>query len=66
VLPFEQEAAYAYGEVVTDLYRCGQPIGPMDMLIAAHAKAEGAILVTNNTRECSRVEGLALEDWSHA
>ena len=64
VLPFDQGAAYAYGEIVADLYRCGKPIGPMDMLIAAHAKAEGLTLVTNNTGEFSRVEGLALEDWT--
>ena len=66
VLPFDQDAAYAYGEIVTDLYSRGQPIGPMDMLIAAHAKAAGLVLVTNNTREFSRVQGLALEDWTHA
>jgi len=64
VLPFDQDAACTYGEIVTGLYRHGQPIGPMDMLIAAHAKAEGAILVTNNTREFARVEGLVLEDWT--
>jgi len=39
------------------------PIGPMDTLIAAHAKVLDLILVTNNTREFSRVDGLVLEDW---
>jgi tRNA(fMet)-specific endonuclease VapC len=38
-------------------------IGSMDMLIAAHALALGVILVTNNTRELQRVEGLRIEDW---
>jgi len=66
VLPFDQSAAYSFGVIAADLYGRGQAIGPMDMLIAAHAKAEGLILVTNNTREFSRVEGLALEDWTHA
>ena len=46
------------------LERKGTPIGPMDMLIAAHARAEGLILVTNNTREFERVEELELEDWT--
>lgn len=46
------------------LERKGTTIGPMDMLIAAHARAEGLILVTNNTREFERVEELELEDWT--
>ena len=66
VLPFDGSAAAEYGPICTNLRRRGKPISPMDMLIAAHAKAEGAILVTNNTREFSRVDGLALEDWTHA
>ena len=66
VLPFDGRAAAEYGPICTNLRRRGQPIGYMDMLIAAQAKAEGAILVTNNTREFSRVEGLSLEDWTHA
>jgi tRNA(fMet)-specific endonuclease VapC len=41
----------------------GQPIGQFDLLIAAHAVAQNATLVTNNTREFSRVPTLALEDW---
>ena len=43
--------------------RAGTPIGDRDTLIASHAKALGLTLVTNNTREFSRVEGLPLEDW---
>ena len=46
------------------LERKGTPIGPMDMLIAAHSRAEELILVTNNTREFGRVEELELEDWT--
>ncbi|RKI38881.1 type II toxin-antitoxin system VapC family toxin [bacterium D16-51] len=41
----------------------GIPIGPMDMLIASHAKALGITIVTNNTNEFKRVSGLKLEDW---
>ena len=63
VLPFDDLAAAEYGEVCADLQRKGMPIGTMDMLIAAHAKTEGLILVTNNTREFERVQGLTLENW---
>ena len=63
VLPFEAHAAEAFGLVRDYLQRRGQPIGPYDLLIASHAIAENAILVTNNTREFSRVPTLALEDW---
>jgi len=64
VLAFDSAAAFEYGIIRAQLQSRGLPISPMDMLIAAHAKAEGAILVTNNTREFSRVEGLMLEDWT--
>lgn len=63
VLPFDDLAAAEYGAVCADLQRKGTPIGTMDMLIAAHAKTEGLILVTNNTREFERVDGLNLENW---
>lgn len=42
------------------------PIGPMDMLIASHARAEGLTLVTNNTRKFNRVEELDVEEWTIA
>jgi len=63
VLDFDGLAAEEYGRIRADLEHRGTPIGPMDMLIAAHAKAEGLILVTNNTREFARVKGLEVEDW---
>lgn len=63
VLPFDDYAALEYGKICADLQRKGTPIGTMDMLIAAHAKAENLILVTNNTREFERVVGLELENW---
>ena len=44
--------------------KAGNVIGPHDMLIAAHAKSEGLILVTNNTREFKRIPGLTVEDWT--
>ncbi len=63
VLPFENKAAAEYGKIRADLRKKGTPIGIMDMLIAAHAKAENLIVVTHNTREFERVEALQLDDW---
>ncbi len=57
-------AAVFYGELRTDLEKRGQPIGSMDMMIAAHALSLDATLVTHNTREFRRVKGLRLEDWA--
>ena len=62
--PFDETAAESYGIVRATLEKKGRPIGPLDTLIAAHAIALGAVLVTNNTREFRRVPGLAVEDWS--
>ena len=64
ILPFDDKAAREYGKIKTDLQNRGAPIGPLDTLIAAHAKAIGAVLVTNNTKEFVRVDGLQLEDWT--
>ena len=64
ILDFDGQAADEYGRIRAALEKKGTPIGPMDMLIASHAKAEGLILVTNNTREFNRVEGLVVEDWT--
>lgn len=64
ILEFDTCAAEEYGRIRADLEKKGTPIGPMDMLIAAHAKAEDLVLVTNNTREFERVEDLEVEDWT--
>ena len=64
ILEFGAEAAEEYGRIGADLEKKGTPIGSMDLLIAAHAKAEQLIIVTNNTREFKRVEGLPVEDWT--
>ena len=63
ILPFDGEAAEVYGKVRAALERKGLQIGPMDTLIAAHALSKGLTLITNNTREFVRVDGLAVEDW---
>ncbi len=64
ILPFDEKATWVYGELRAELERLGQPIGALDTMIAAHALSRDAILVTNNTREFSRVEGLRLENWT--
>lgn len=64
ILPFDQAAAEAYGWIRVRLETRGSPIGPLDTLIAAHAVSVGAVIVTNNTKEFSRVENLAVENWS--
>jgi|WetSurMetagenome_2_1015567.scaffolds.fasta_scaffold1341488_1 tRNA(fMet)-specific endonuclease VapC len=63
VLDWGRRAADRYGIVASDQRRKGLPIGCMDTKIAAHALAEGLILVTNNTDDFGRVEGLRLENW---
>ncbi|MFH0924049.1 MAG: type II toxin-antitoxin system VapC family toxin [bacterium] len=64
IYPYDDEAAKTYGEIRTYLERMGNPIGSLDMLIAAHAKSLGHILVTNNEREFKKVPGLKTENWA--
>jgi tRNA(fMet)-specific endonuclease VapC len=64
IVDFGGRAATHYGKVRADLETRGIPIGPLDTLIAAHALSLGVTLVTNNTAEFSRVNGLTVEDWS--
>lgn len=63
ILEFDTAAAEEYGNIRARLEKSGTPIGSLDMLIAAHAKASGCTLVTNNLKEFSRVEGLKAENW---
>ena len=63
VLPYDDAAARVYGEIRAQLEKQGSPIGPMNMLIAAHALSQGLTLVTNNEREFRRVSGLSIENW---
>lgn len=66
VLPFDAEDARAAGEIRATLKKRGTPIGPYDLLIAGQARARSLTLVTANTREFARVEGLSVEDWTAA
>jgi len=63
VIPFDTKAARIAADVRADLEQQGRMIGPIDNLIAATAMASGAILVTRNTNEFSRVPGLLVENW---
>ena len=63
VLPLECPADRNYAELRNTLTRQGTPIGPNDLLIAAHALATGLAVITANAREFSRVPGLAVENW---
>lgn len=63
ILPLEPPADRHYAELRCDLEKRGTPIGPNDMLIAAHARASEARLVTTNIEEFTCVPGLAVENW---
>ena len=63
VLPFDSDCAHAYGRIRCQLERAGKKIGHNDLLIAATALANNAVLVTNNVDEFKRVPGLSLECW---
>ncbi|SLM30824.1 conserved hypothetical protein [Desulfamplus magnetovallimortis] len=63
ILPWDKEAVDATTEVKRQLMTKGTPIGSNDTAIAGHAIATNCLLVTNNTREFSRVDGLKYEDW---
>jgi tRNA(fMet)-specific endonuclease VapC len=65
VASFNTQAARKFAEIKQQLSSTGQLIGPMDLLIAATAIAQNNTLVTNNTREFSRVPGLRSENWIH-
>jgi tRNA(fMet)-specific endonuclease VapC len=60
---FDLAAAAVYGRVRGELEGAGQPIGPYDTLIAAHALSLGLVLVSDNVKEFSRVSGLRIENW---
>ena len=63
VLDFSDGMAYDYAEIRSILEKSGNPIGANDLLIAATALNKKAILVTHNTDEFSRIQGLDIEDW---
>jgi len=64
ILDFDYPCTLEYGVIRAGLEREGTPIGPLDTLIAAHAKRADVVLVTNNEREFDRVPGLKIENWT--
>jgi len=63
IFNFDYNATTEYGKIRSSLEKKGTPIGPLDTLIAAHAKSLNYTLVTNNEHEFRRVEGLQVENW---
>ena len=63
VLAFSAKAAAHYGQIHAGVEHLGKPVGPLDMLIGAHARSEGLIVVTNNAREFQRLPGVRVENW---
>ena len=63
VLPYGSKAAQHYGAIRAGLEKLGQPIGVNDLHIAAHARSEGLVMVTNNVGEFARVPALEVENW---
>lgn len=64
ILSYDDMAAQEYGKIRAYLQRRGTPIGPMDMLIAAHALSVNCTLVTNNEAEFSRIVSLKIDNWA--
>jgi len=65
IIPFDSAGADFYGKIKATIEKKGMLIGPNDLIIAATALARNAILVTDNTNEFNRVEGLVMENWIH-
>lgn len=63
VLDYGEKAAHHYGDIKAGLEQRGAVIGPNDLHIASHARSEGLTLITNNTGEFKRVEGLRIDNW---
>ena len=63
ILDFDVDAADCYGKIRAGLEKHGTPIGPLDMMITAHAQSLGYTVVTNNVKEFSRVSALRIENW---
>jgi len=63
IVNYDEKSSIEYGKIRANLEKKGQVIGSQDMLIAAHAKSMGITLVTSNTKEFDRVDGLVVENW---
>jgi len=63
ILPYDEIAAGIYGDIRLQLEKRGEPIGPLDLLIAAHALSRNLVLISNNEKEFKRVQNLKVENW---
>ena len=63
IISYDEKASVYYGKIRSDLEKIGNIIGPLDMLIAAHALSEKLTVITNNEKEFKRVNGLKVENW---
>ena len=63
IIDFNDSQSELYGKIRVELEKSGTPLGDMDMLIAAAALSEGAILVTHNKKHFSKISGIKTEDW---
>jgi tRNA(fMet)-specific endonuclease VapC len=64
IIDYDYNATIEYGKIRADLEKKGTPIGPLDTLIASHAKSLDLTLITNNEREFERIIGLKVENWT--
>ena len=64
IIDYGFEASVEYGKLRAELEKKGIPIGPLDMLIASHAKSLDVVLVTNNMKEFESIAGLKIENWT--
>lgn len=64
IFPYDENASKYYGVIRSQLESQGKLIGPLDMLIAAHALSEDLVLVTNNEKEFQRIQSLKVENWA--
>ena len=64
IIDYGFEASVEYGKIRAELEKKGIPIGPLDMLIASHAKSLDVVLVTNNVKEFESIAGLKIENWT--
>lgn len=63
IYPYDENASRYYGKIRAQLEKQGAVIGPLDMLIAAHALSKDLILITNNEKEFKRIKSVKVENW---
>ena len=64
IIPYDETASKYYGEIRSQIEKQGVVIGPLDLLIAAHALSRELVIVTNNEKEFKRIKSLQVENWA--